>query len=305
MRRKLYIVSLILAVGFLPLGAQQMSQLSFFSQNQTYFNPAATGNHEALAANFFYKETWVGMPGAASTQVFSVHAPMKNPKVALGILVEHESIGITNYTSLHASYAYRLSLGKSKLALALRAGIVNGAQNEITSRDEEYDPVLEDENMRFWVPDFGFGVLYTGSFYWAGLSVPGIFGFETNETGKYAMKAGPEYLEIFLTGGADLKFSQDWGMEPSLLVEYCPAFRPRLTINALGVFKDAYRAGLGYRHKEAIIMLLSIHINRQFALGYSYDLNIGETSDYSSGSHEINLHYKFGYKVNASNPRGF
>jgi type IX secretion system PorP/SprF family membrane protein len=165
--------------------------------------------------------------------------------------------------------------------------------------------VLEEDNMRFWVPDFGFGVLYTGSMYWVGLSVPGFFGFETNETGRFALKAGPEYLDFYLSGGANLKFNPDWGLEPSLMLQYNPVFTPQVTINALGVFKDAYRAGFGYRHKEAIIMLVSISINRQFAVGYSYDLNIGETSDYTSGSHEINVHYKFGYKVNASNPRGF
>jgi len=305
MRRKLYIVSLIILAGFLPVGAQQRSQLSFFSQNQTYYNPAATGNHEALAANFFYRQNWVGMPGAASTQVVSVHAPMKNPKVALGVLVEHESIGITGYTSVHISYAYRLSLGKNKLALALRAGIVNGAHKEITYPDHEYDPVLEEENMRFWLPNFGFGILYTGSNYWAGLSLPVIFGYETNESDRYAMKFGLENQEIFLTGGASFKLNPEWSVEPSLLFEYSPAFKPRLTVNTLGVFKDAYKAGLGYRHKEAIIMLISININRQFALGYSYDLSMGETSDYSSGSHEINIHYKFGYQVNASNPQGF
>jgi hypothetical protein len=62
---------------------------------------------------------------------------------------------------------------------------------------------------------------------------------------------------------------------------------------------------LGYRVGEALIILLGYNLNRQFSLGYSYDMNIGELSKNTSGSHEINVQYKFGYRVNASNPRDF
>ena len=74
----------------------------------------------------------------------------------------------------------------------------------------------------------------------------------------------------------------------------------------MGIYKSAYKAGLGFRLHDAIIMVVGYQLNRQFSLAYSYDLTVArELNDYSSGSHEINLNYKFGYKVNASNPRGF
>ena len=73
----------------------------------------------------------------------------------------------------------------------------------------------------------------------------------------------------------------------------------------MGTYKAAYKAGLGYRQKEAVMLLLGYNLNHQVAVGYSYDLTVGELKDYSSGSHEIQLQYKFGYKVNASNSYKF
>jgi type IX secretion system PorP/SprF family membrane protein len=300
-----YLLILIYIAGLHDLlVAQQMSMVSLFSQNQTYYNPGATGNLEVLTANFFYRQNWVGYTGAPSTQVFSVHAPMKNPAVAMGIMLEHEMLGAASSTGFYLNYAYRLSLGANRLAFGLKAGISNFSQT-LNQRDDQYDPALDEDNYRFIIPNFGFGILFTGNKYWVGLSAPRIFGFETKTSGKYGMYFDMNRLECYASAGGMLTISSDFAVEPSVLFGYTKVFQPRIAVNALAVYKRSYKAGLGYRVGEALIILLGYNLNRQFSLGYSYDMNIGELSKNTSGSHEINVQYKFGYRVNASNPRDF
>ena len=70
-------------------------------------------------------------------------------------------------------------------------------------------------------------------------------------------------------------------------------------------YKTNYKIGMGYRDTNALVAFLGYRLNNQFALGYSYDLKLGKFASNFGGAHEINVQYKFGYKVNASSPRGF
>ncbi len=301
------IITLFIFCCSIALHAQQMSVVSLFDQNLTYLNPAATGNQEVLTASFFYRNHWTGFDGAPSTQFFSVHAPLKNPKVALGVMLEHESIGSTNYTGAYFNYAYRLNAGPGKLSLGLKLGMNSGSQDYLNLREENEfdDPAFNDKNRTFFVPNAGFGVLYYTEMYWAGFSIPRFFGFQSDPSGTYKISHEIANYEYHFAGGGKIALPSEFSMEPSVLLVYSAVYPFRVALNATGIYKNTYRAGIGYRYGEAFILLIGYHLNRQFSFGYSYDINMGEISDYTSGSHEIYLQYKFGYKVNASNPRGF
>jgi type IX secretion system PorP/SprF family membrane protein len=285
--------------------AQQMPVTGLFEQNQTFYNPGATGNQEVLTAIFGYRMQWTGFSGSPNTQLFSAHAPLKNPDIAMGILVEHDAIGSTNYTGVFLNYAYRIEIGSNRLAFGLKGGITSGSQEYIALRDDNPDPAWSDNNRTFYVPNFGVGVSFYSRKYWAGLSIPRLFGYENNASDNYRMKQDFSKYEYFFSGGGRFSVNPNLRFDPSLLFIYSPSYMPSLTINTMAVFKDAYKAGLGYRSGDALILLIGYSLNRQFNLSYSYDLEIGKIADYTSGSHEINILYKFGYKVNASNPRQF
>ncbi len=288
----------------LTLFSQQMPEISLFGANQTFYNPGSVGNQEVLAADFLFRANWRGFDGAPFTQIFCAHAPLRDPAVAMGILLEHDAPGGTNYTGVYINYAYRIKLGVNKISFGLKAGLTSGSQDYFTLRDNP-DPTFSDNNRTFYVPNFGIGVLYYGRQYWAGVSIPRLFGFENQASGAYGIKHDFWRYEYFITGGGRIPAGSDWSFEPSALVVFNSAYKLRITVMGTAIYKSVYKAGLGYRSGEALIMAMGYQLNRQFSLGYCYDLSIGKIADYSFGSHEINIHYKFGYKVNASNPRGF
>ncbi len=303
MKLKPYIAIAHIFICF-GLLSQQMPQVSQFDKNLIHLNPAATGNQEALSIGFTYRKQWTGFEGAPSNQVFSAHAPMRNPNVAIGLLLENENEGSTNYTGIYLNYAYRIRVANGKLSLGLKAGINAGSQSAITLRDIG-DPAFNNNSSSFVVPNFGFGVLYYAKNYWCGFSLPRIFGYESKTSGTYKLSYNSSWLEYFITGGGDLHVDGDIGIEPSAMIDLSNAFKTRLTVNAVGVYKNSFRFGIGYRSSDAIIFQVGYNFNKQLSLGYSYDYNIGSISKFTSGSHEINMQYRFGYQVNASNPRYF
>ena len=284
---------------------QQISTISLFDRALPYYNPAATGKEEALTANLFFRSHWTGIEGTPSTLFFTVNAPLKNPNVALGVKLEHESIGSNNYTGFFFDYAYRIQLGANKLSLALEGGVYSGSQDNVTLRDDQFDRAMNENNSSFLLPNFGVGALYYGKVYWISFSVPRLFGFESKESGEYGIKVAGVSRDYILAGGATVRLNDGFGIEPSAFVNYNSGAGLRFIVNTMAVYKERYKVGLGYRSTGAMIFALAFNINRQISLAYSYDLHFGEVSDLSSSSHEIHIQYTFGYTVNAANPRGF
>lgn len=305
--RKFLLTYMTLVLGIAGTFGQQMTMnaISLFDRALPYYNPAATGMEEALTANLFYRNHWTGMEGTPSTLFFTANAPLRNPKVALGVKLEHNSHGSQNYTGFYFDYAYRISLGANKLSLALEGGIYSGSQDLLTTREDEFDRALNENNNSFILPNFGVGALYYGKMYWISFSVPRLLGYESKESGEYGIKVAGVGRDYILSGGASPNISGDFGIEPAAYFRYNPGQKFLFMINAMGVYKERYKAGIGYRSSGALIFALSFNINRQISLAYSYDLSIGELTNLSSSSHEIHFQYTFGYKVNATNPRGF
>lgn len=302
--RKLLLTYLILLLGVASTLGQQISAISLFDRALSYYNPAATGKEEALTASLFYRNHITGFEGAPSTLFFTANAPLKNYKMALGINLEHESIGSRNFTGFFFDYAYRMKLGTNTLSLALQAGVYTGSIDLVTLRDES-DIVWSENNTSSILPNFGVGALYYGKLYWISLSVPRLLGYETKESGEYGIKVADVARDYILAGGANVRISQDFGIEPSAFFNYNSGLEFKFIVNAMAVYKERYKVGLGYRSTKAMIFALAFDINRQTSLAYSYDLNFAPLSNLSSSSHEIHLKYTFGYKVNAANPRGF
>src|SRR5665647_2558996 len=128
----------ILAVLFpLQLLGQMFPLSDHYVFNALAINPAFAGCHDALSASIFYRNQWVGFKDAPKNQILSVHSPVDNDRVGLGLLVERNSIGIFRETNLIGNYAYRMELQGGKLAMGLGVGVTvyNIAWNELSAAD--------------------------------------------------------------------------------------------------------------------------------------------------------------------------
>src|SRR5665647_472340 len=93
---------------------------SQYLQNGLMINPAYAGSRGALSAFLSYRMQWMGTKGSPVIQSVSLHTPMKNDKVALGIMAQFMQFGFTKSTSIYGNYAYHIRLGKGKLSFGLK-----------------------------------------------------------------------------------------------------------------------------------------------------------------------------------------
>lgn len=296
-----FIIGLITAFDLL---SQTMPTVSQYDLLPLQYNPGSAGNKDALAVGFKFRKHWTGIEGSPSTQVFCAHAPLKNPKVAIGLLLENENVGATNYTGIFLNYAYRIPVFSGNLSFGIKGGITSGSQGSVSLRNTS-DPAFSSSSSKFMVPNFGFGIYYYSRLYWAGISIPRFFGYESTSSGSYKMVHNISSYQYYITGGGKFRLLNGVNLESSALVVLSSVLKPVITVNCIGVFRETFKGGVGFRTNDAIIINLGYNLNRQLSVIYCYDLNIGKMSKYTSGSHEISLQYKFGYSVNTSNPRHF
>ena len=283
---------------------------SQYLHNGLMINPAYAGSREALSAVLSYRMQWMGTPGAPVLQSVSLHSPMKNDRVALGLKAQFMQFGVTKSTSVYAVYAYHVIVGNGKLSFGLKAG-VDMSNTDYTGLllTNMGDPVFTTDEKPYILPNVGAGVYYFSNRLFAGFSVPSFLSYKRTDQGStQAYHSFNEYDIIFSAGGL-ITFSQALKFKPSVLVDYSLQETKKLNqldINGNFIIADLVWIGASWRTSEEVIVgLLQVQPTPQLMIGLSYDYPIGRMNTYSKGSSEFILRYEFGYKVSAANPRYF
>jgi type IX secretion system PorP/SprF family membrane protein len=283
---------------------------SQYLQNGLIINPAYAGSRGALSAFLSYRMQWMGTKGAPVIQSVSLHTPMKNDRVSLGIMAQFMHFGFTKSTSIYADYAYKIKIWGGNLSFGLKGGadLSNTDYTGILLTNSG-DPVFTANDKPYVLPNFGAGIYYHNEKLFAGVSVPAFLSYRKTGTGSVqAFHSFNEYDFIFSAGGL-FTISQYVKFKPSILIDYSLQKTKKLTqldINGNIILHDLLWIGGSYRISEQVAVgIVQVQLNPQFMFGFSYDYPAGRMNSYSKGSSEFILRYEFGYKVSAANPRYF
>ena len=122
MNKRNYFLGVLLGATLLgsttSLVAQQDPQYSMYMFNPLSVNPAYAGSRDALSVTLLGRKQWVSIPGAPLTGTFTIHSPLKNEAIALGLSVIHDEIGATQNTGVFGDAAYRFALDKKGTIVA-------------------------------------------------------------------------------------------------------------------------------------------------------------------------------------------
>jgi type IX secretion system PorP/SprF family membrane protein len=291
----------------ITLGYPVFSQ---YLQNGLMINPAYAGSREALSVAISRRNQWLGISNGPVLTTVSLHSVLKNDKVALGLMAEFMDYGVTSAQSVYAVYAYHIKLAKGKLSFGLKTGFDRSTTNySILKGIQAGDPVFEDNEKPYILPNVGAGVYYFSNRFFGGVSVPSFLFYNNIGNGKtQASHSFSEYDLIFSAGGL-ISFSQNFKFKPSMLLDYSlrnSAHINQLDINGNFIIADVLWVGGSYRTTEQVAVgILQIQATPQFMFGVSYDYPAGRMTTFSKGSGEVFLRYEFGSKISAANPRYF
>jgi type IX secretion system PorP/SprF family membrane protein len=283
---------------------------SQYLQNGLVINPAYTGTREVLSAFLSYRMQWMGTKGSPLLQSVSFHSPLKNDKVALGLMAQFMKYGVTKSTSIFGDYAYHIKLKKGKLSFGLKAGvdISNTDYTGLILNDPD-DPVFKTNEKALVLPNVGTGVYYFSEKFFAGLSIPSFLNYRRTSNGSAVPYHSFSQYDFLFSTGALIPITSGLKFKPSLLVDYSLQNTRKLTqldINGNFIIADLIWIGGSWRVSEQVAVgILQAQINQQLMFGLSYDYPFGRMNSYSKGSTEFVLRYEFRYKVSAANPRYF
>jgi len=286
------LVSCALMFSSVVVIGQQDAQFSMYMFNPLTVNPAYAGSRDALSVSLIGKNQWVNINGAPTTATLSLHTPLRNEAVSVGLSVIQDEIGPTQTTGIYGDLAYRIKVSKnSSLAFGLKGGvdIFSADFGDLRVRDEndrQYFTPIQNEVM----PNFGFGLYLNSDKYYIGLTVPKIVQNEL-EGGSVNGAQAYQARHLFLTAGRTFEINSVFDIVPSALVKLVENTRPTIDMNVNFMFYDKIWIGGGYRINDSFVGNLVYHFTPQFRVGYAYDYNTSELGEFNAGSHEIMLGY--------------
>lgn len=283
--------------------AQFDHQFTQFMFNEMFINPAYAGSKEAMSATLLHRQQWVNFPGRPVTTSFSLHGPLMENKMGLGLSVLNERIGVLNRNLIYASYAYRIKTGeKGTLAFGLMGGVhnqLNKFSDVKTNNDGSTDPQFAG-NVSTLAPNFGTGIYFNTKTFYTGISVPRMVNdrvkFATNGAVELNTQIEPDKFHYYFTIGNVFTLSKDLKLKGQAMVKAVQNSPIQYDVNANFFIKEMIWAGLSYRNGSAASAIIGVQINPQLLVSYAYDYNLNSIQKYSQGSHEIALNYLFAYK---------
>lgn len=285
--------------------AQQAATFAQYMFNGLAINPAYAGSHDALSVTALSRFQNVGLPGSPNTQTLSAHAPLLNKRVAVGLLVIRDKLGIIDQHGVHGFYAYKLPINeKASITFGLQAGY-SKYQAEYSNLDIYHFPDLAfSQDIRETRPNFGAGVYYRTERTYFGAAMPHMLnnvfdrgvGFQTVK----------QNVPVILTGGHVITLNRMIDFKPNFMFRLLDNRPVELDINANFLFDEVLWLGMSYKSSKQVALLTELKLTDQIWFGYSYTVTAGPIRVVELGSHELLLNYRFNYfKRGVVTPRYF
>jgi type IX secretion system PorP/SprF family membrane protein len=233
----------------------------------------------------------------------------------------NDVIGPTQTMGANIAYAYRIPMGKARLAVGLQGGVINwnadwSDLNLEQVDDEAYQPI---ENRI--VPNFGAGVYFSTDSWYLGVGVPHLIEHDLREDNINTPQWAKQYRHYFFSGGAAIPVKGDAIIfKPSILVKSVGLLS---SLNKDDVYQNIgaptefdldvsfmfYRTlwiGTSFRSSveaftddsssfDSVDFWAAYYLTNGLRIGAAYDYTLTKLQSTARGSFEIMLGYEFDY----------
>jgi len=309
--KRIITIGLLVFLSSMDSIAQQLPQFTQYMYNTITINPAYAGSREALSIVALNRNQWAGISGGPQTTTLSIHSPLRNEKVGLGLSFIKDDVGYEDFTSIYADFSYTIQGSETmEISFGLKAGATNYKLDSdlyvpTSIVDDPGDPFYN-EKLNTWNMNIGAGVLFHTNKWYVGLSLPRIINHDNSTSELYKSL---DRVHYYFTGGYVFDLSESIKFKPAYLVKYVKGAPLSTDITANFLYNEKLWLGASYRindEQRAFGAIVDFQVSRQFRIGYAYEIPTGDIRPYSSGSHEILLMYEFKFLKNKQkSPRYF
>ncbi len=305
-KRLLTVMALIAVVAF-SATAQVDAAFSHFWTGQSYYNPAAAGEINAIHIVLGSRMQWVDIKHAPMSFYLTGNMPQKllEQRWGVGVKAEFERIGLFTNTRIGAQLAWKRKFGKSMLSVGVQPGIFSqtfrGSDVYQGDQDNENYPTQDVSGTVF---DANAGVYFSHPRFWVGASVThltaptiGLKVSRDNEIDPYEFDVHRGY---YFMGGGNIPINNTlFEIQPSaMFAMYQKAWAAQVA--AMVRYNRLLNIGVGYRHKDAVSAFIGVNLKNAY-IGYGYDYPISAISKATFGSHEVFVTYNVKLENNEKN----
>ncbi len=295
-KQLLFLFAIVLTVaGY----GQQLPQYTQFFINTFVMNPAVAGTEKGWVVQTNNRFQWVGINDAPRTHILSAQGPMKNMKMGLGGYVFADITGPTRRMGFSFAYSYHLKITSTiKLGMGLGFGglqyVTDGSQINLKNPD---DVALSEGVQSVFLPDASVGFHMFSEDFYVGFSIPQLIGNKIKFFDNYDQTGARLARHVFLYGGYKFRIGDDFIIEPAALFKYVQPAPVQFEFNVRGMWREMLWLGVTYRMDDAVGVMAGFIYNDNLRIAYSYDIITTNLKNYSGGSHEIMIGFKFRKKT--------
>ncbi len=278
--------------------AQQDPLSTLYYYNTMLVNPAYTGSLDNIQAIAGFRSQWLSVPGAPQTATVTMHGPLINEKMGIGLTFSNDRLGIMQSNFVQATYAYRLKLKSSTLAFGLQTGIRNFSANlqdvEINT-GIPYDAAFSN-NVSVWNFNFGTGAFWYGEKWFAGIALPHLRNHLLIDKDFAELVESRYRTQMHIHGGYIFDLSEQIKLKPAAMLKSVGGAPLQLDLGATAYWKETLSFGMAYRTADAISFFADFKLSKNFRFGYAYDQILNKLRGNAGGSHELMLRYDLSFK---------
>lgn len=305
MKAKLNIIKglgiLAIIVASFTSNAQQDPMYTQYMFNTQTINPAYAGTWESVGFMLLGRNQWSGFDGAPETYSFSVQAPLKNERVALGLNLISDKVQYIKRLYIFADYSYLVPLNeKLNLRLGLKGGFTNYSHNlALHNILDPGDPSFIGEIDSKLKPNFGVGAFLYSKRAYLGFSIPRIVNSTfDNDFNNFSVES--QLRHYFLIAGAVFDVGENVKFKPTALTKasFTKETGTPVQFDLSGNFliKEKLWLGAMWRSGDSFGFIAQWIFDKKLRVGYAVDFSTTNLQNYNNGTHEVMVSYELKFK---------
>lgn len=301
MIKKLLLIISVLLGSFAT--AQQDSQFTQYMYNTVNINPAYAGSRGAMTVFALHRNQWNGIDGAPTTNTFAINTPINNTNFGVGLSVINDKIGPSDENTLAADVSYSVPTSENfKLSFGLKitANVLNVDFSKLTIYTQG-DHLAQARIDNTFSPNTGFGLYYHSNTTYFGLSVPNLFEnqhFDKSAANLASATVIAERIHYYFIAGHVIPISDEVKFKPALLTKIVQGVPLQMDMSANFLFHEKITLGVAYRWNIAFSCTAGFKVSDAWFIGYAFDKEVTNLSNYNTGSHEFFIRYEWFKKYN-------
>ncbi|MEN9347165.1 MAG: hypothetical protein RLZZ77_676 [Bacteroidota bacterium] len=299
MNKNFNLTLLLIVVSITNIFGQQDAMNSQYVMNKLFINPAYAGYKEQPTFVAMHRSQWVGFKGAPTTQVLTFDTPLKKQEFAVGGTLYHDKTGPISRIALTGDFAYRMRLSnRATMCFGMKfTGEIYQANLTDLALNSDYtyqaDEAFMYNTKGLVLPNVGFGMYYHQKGHYFGISIPKILSnkLEKKGTNAYQVLDGRQAPTLIITAGKIWKVNRQVRVQPNLVIRAVQNAPVSAGLYFNMIILDQFTVGAYSYVTENAGLIFQWQLNKQFRMGYGFDVSTSSLITTNLGSHELSASF--------------